>query len=176
MGWTEVVSGAAGGAVASIAASAVIAERGERGRQRAHARRAVRAVVSAFAQQVVISDLRRGAGPADDLRAVQSERQMQLARDVVTAADGLGRIRAWRVRRALVALVGPLHVGLAEDLPQGDFAGDTVRSTLWFAAHPEIIERHVTESPLLDVVAKDQSDERAWAEAARGVQRLLRCV
>lgn len=176
MGWTEVLSGAAGGAVASIAASAIIAERGERGRQRAHARRGVRGVVNAFAQQVVISDLRRGAGPADDLRAVDSHRQMQLARDVVKAADGLGKIRAWRVRRALVALVGPLHVALAEKLPSGDFAGEAVRSTLWAAANPEVIERQVGAPPLLDRVAKDQTSEQAWQAVARGVDRLLRCV
>ena len=83
-------------------------------------------------KKVTLSGLRRGAGPADQLRAATSERQVRLAREVLEAAENLGRVRGLLTRRALTHLVGPLHVGMARDLPAGDFAGEAVRASLWF--------------------------------------------
>jgi hypothetical protein len=170
------VSGALGGAVVSYLAASAIAERGERGRNRAAARRAVRHVVGAYSQEVTLSSLRRGAGPADQLRAATSERQVRLARDVLEAAEDLGRVRGWLTRRALTALVGPLHVGMARDLPSGDFVGDAVRASLWFKANEDLVKRHIRRPGLLDAAERDQTSDEAWERTARGVRQLLRCV
>lgn len=175
MGWTEVLSGAAGGAVSSLLVASAIAERAERGRRRAEARAAVRRVASSFAQQVTLSDLRRGAGPAEELKAVESGRQQRLASEILQAADGLGWVRSRRVRRALTALVGPLRVGLAEDLPYrpADFAGDAVRASLWFQANGGVVEQHARRPGLLDQAAQDQTSGAAWKAAGNGVRKLI---
>ncbi len=176
MGWQEVLSGAVGGGVVSLLAASAIAERAERGRQRAAACRAVRQVVGAYAQQVTISGLRRGAGPADDLRAADNDRQVRLARDVLEAAEDLGRVRGRLVRRELVRLVGPLHVGMARDLPAGDFVGDAVRASLWMKANEALLERNSRRPGLLERAQRDQTNGEAWESVGRSVSRLLRLV
>jgi hypothetical protein len=125
---------------------------------------------------VTISGLRRGAGPADDLRAANTDTQMRLARGVLEAAEDLSRLRRKIVRRELTRLVGVLHVRMAEDLPAGDFVGDSIRASLWFHANAEVVQRASRRPGLLDIAQRDQSSPQAWERVAQSVSRLLRAV
>jgi hypothetical protein len=133
-------------------------------------------VVGAYAQQMTISSLRRGAGPADDLRAVQQDVQLRLARQVLEAAEPLRPVRRWLVRRALRRLVGPLYVAMAEELPAGDIVGDAMRASLWFQANEAVLIRNSRRPGLLSEVSRDQTDAKAWKRAGGGVRRLQRLV
>ncbi len=169
-------AGAVAGGLVSFFGAVIIADRGERGRLRATGRVEVRRAVDAYASQLLQAGLRRGAGNAEDLAAVRPYVQVDAARSILDAAEHLGRLQRWRLRRAAVNLFGQLHVRMAEDLPRTDPVRDARSSTLWMCQelqeHPRAMDR---EGAVARAQARPQDDD-AWEGVSRALDRLRRVV
>lgn len=90
--------------------------------------------------------------------------------------EDLSRLRRWRIRRALVSLVGPLPVRMAQDLPAADPAAQTMRASLWFMANADVVEEQTRRPGVIEQARQAPRSDQAWKAVAAAVRRLLRAV
>lgn len=112
--------------------------------------------MSDFAQHVTVASLRRGSGPADEVHAADPERRRQLARQVVDAAEGLSRWQHRRTQAALVELVGPIRVAMAENLPAST-PGQSTHQTLHLKQHQGLLQDERERPGLLERASQTES-------------------
>jgi hypothetical protein len=171
---TLIVSAAISGAV-SLSTASVVAGRQERGRRRHAARHEVRSAVDEARQEAAEGVLGIKWTPQRSQDAMAAE--YMWATKVLAAADELGRVRRYWVRRRTRQVVSPFVFDLAKHYPTTDQLSAIAR--LAAAASNDVFKgKYDGRMKGLLRQAFDESgenDQRAMAKLHRQLTRMAQC-